>query len=120
MVKAGKPKHPAKNGELQEELLREFKHLRVVVHEVGENYVLRREGEIESLIANLSGIPPGRLRTVAADLLRELHSLKLKPEKGRLKDLKELDRLIGTLAERIMTAQDSGKTPRKKSAVKKP
>lgn len=120
MVRSGKSVKPARNGELQEELTRGLKHLRAVVHEVGDNYILRREGEIEALIANLSSVPPGRLRTVANDLLRDLHGLKLKPEKGRLKDLKALDRLIGALAERIMQAQDSGKAPRKKSTVKKP
>lgn len=120
MVKANKPKKPAKNGELQEELTRELKHLRTVVREVGESFILRREGEVESLIANLAGVPPGKLRTAANDLLRELHNLKLKPGKGRLKDLKEIDRLIAVLADRIMTAQDGGKSPRKKSDVKKP
>ncbi len=120
MVKQGKQKKPTKNGELQDELIRELKHLRVVTREVGENFILRREGEVEALIANLSGVPPRKLRAVANDLLRGLHNLKLKPEKGRLKDLKELDQLIATLAERVMTAQDCGKTTRKKSDVKKP
>lgn len=120
MIKPGKPKKPTKNGELQDELIRELKHLRVVTREVGENFILRREGEVEAVIANLSGVPPGKLRAVASDLLRDLHSLKLKPEKGRFKDLKELDQLIGTLTERVMTAQECGKTPRKKSSEKKP
>jgi len=120
MVKPGKPKKPTKNGELRDELIRELKHLRVVTREVGENFILRREGEVEALIANLASVPPGKLRTVASDLLRDPHNLKLKPDKGRLKDLKELDQLIGALAERVMTAQDCGKTTRKKSDVKKP
>jgi hypothetical protein len=120
MVKPGKPKKPAKNGELQDELIRELKHLRAVVREIGENFILRREGEIEAVIANLAGVPPGKLRAVANDLLGDLHNLKLKPEKGRLKDLKALDHLIGALTERVMTAQDSGKITRKQSAVKKP
>jgi hypothetical protein len=120
MVKPGKPKKPKKNEELQDELTRELRHLRAVVREVGENFVLRREGEVEALIANLAGVPPGNLRAVAVDLLHGLRNLKLKPEKGRLKDLKELDQLIGTMAEQAMTAQDSGKSPRKKRAVKKP
>ena len=120
MVKSGKPKKLTKNGELQDELIRELKHLRVVAREVGENFILRREGEVEAVIANLAGVPPTKLRAVANDLIRSLHNLKLKPEKGRLKDLKELDQLIGALVERIMTAQDSGRMTRKKSAVKKP
>ena len=120
MVKPGKTKKPARNGELQDELTRELKHLRAVVREVGENFILRREGEVEAVIANLSGVPPCKLRAVANELLRNLHNLKLKPEKGRLKYLKELDQLIGALAGQVMTAQDCGKTTRKKSDVKKP
>lgn len=120
MVKPVKAKKPAKNGELQAELSRELKHLRVVVREVGENFILRREGEVENLIASLSAVPAAKLRTVASDLLRNLHNLKLKPEKGRLKDLKELDRLIGALTDRVLMAQDSGKTPRKKRDEKTP
>jgi hypothetical protein len=120
MVKPGKSKKPTKNGELQDELARDLKHLRTVVREIGENFILRREGEVEALIANLASVPPGKLRTVASDLLGGLHNLKLKPEKGRLKDLKELDQLIGAMAERVMTAQYCGKTTRKNSDVKKP
>ncbi len=86
MVKTGKPKNPGKNVELQAELTRELKHLRAVVREVGEACILRREGEVEALIDNLSGIPSGKLRAVANNLLHDLHSLRLKPEKGRLKD----------------------------------
>ena len=113
MVKAGKPKKPTKNGELLGDLTRELKHLRLVTREVGENFILRREGEVEALIASLSSVPTGKLRTVANELLRDLHNLKLKPEKGRLKDLKELDRLIEELTNRVMTAQDSGKNSNK-------
>jgi hypothetical protein len=105
---------------LQDELARELKHLRAVVREVGENFILRREGAVEAVIADLANVPPGKLRTVANDLLRNLHGLKLKPEKGRLKDLKELDQLISALAERVIATQDSGKPPRKKSESKKP
>lgn len=119
MVKPGKQSKPTKNGELQDELIRELKHLRVVAREVGENFILRREGEVEAVIANLAGVPPTKLRAVANELIRSIHNLKLKPEKGRLKDLKELDQLIGALAERVMTAQDCGKTPHKKRVEKK-
>jgi hypothetical protein len=120
MVKAGKPKKSAKSCELLEELGRELKHLRGVVREVGENFILRREGEIEAVIASLSGVPASKLSAVASDLLRQLHNLKLKSEKGRLKDLKELDRLVAALADRVMTTQDASKTTRKKSDAKKP
>jgi len=39
-------KHPA-SAERLEELVREFRHLRRLVREIGENFILRQEGEIE-------------------------------------------------------------------------
>ncbi len=96
------------NGAVLEELARELKHLRGLLREAGENFILRREGEIEAIISNLDAVPPGKLRAEAPGLLHEIHSLKVKPEKGRLKDLKGLTELIEILEERVITAQDKG------------
>ena len=104
----GGSKPPAGN-EVREELAREFKHLRVLVREIGENYILREEGEIETAITSLEGLTPAKLRGVAPALLAELRKLKVKPAKGRFKDLKELNRLIADLTGRVITAQDRGK-----------
>jgi len=101
-------KRPA-NSEAREELAREFKHLRVLVREIGENFILRQEGEIESAISNLEGLTPGKLRTMAPALIQELRKLKVKPAKGRFKDLKELNRLVEDLANRVISAQGRGK-----------
>ena len=97
------------NGEVQEELARELRLLRGLVREVGENFILRREGEIEAIISNLAAVPPGRLRAVAPGLLHEIRGVGLKPAKGRLKDLKGLNDLIEEVADRVMTAQERGK-----------
>ena len=109
MVKErGGSKRPA-SSEVREELTREFKHLRVLVREIGENFILRQEGEIETAISSLAGLTPAKLRTVAPTLIQELRKLKVKPAKGRFKDLKELNRLIAELTNRVVSAQDRGK-----------
>jgi hypothetical protein len=109
MVKARTDKKRVVSNEAREELEREFKHLRVLVREIGENFILRREGEIETAIGNLEGLPPGKLRAMAPALIEELRKLKVKPAKGRFKDLKELNRMIDALAGRVITAQNCGK-----------
>jgi hypothetical protein len=97
------------SSEAREGLVREFKHLRVLVREIGENFILRQEGAIETAISNLEGLQPGKLRTVAPTLIEELRKLKVKPAKGRFKDLKELNRLIDELTSRVISAQDRSK-----------
>ena len=95
--------------EVREELEREFKHLRVLVREIGENFILRQEGEIETAISNLEGLQPGKLRSMAPTLIQELRKLKVQPAKGRFKDLKELNRLIDELTNQVIGAQERGK-----------
>ncbi len=104
------------NGAAREELVRELKHLREVVREVGESFILRREGEIETILSHLAAVPAGALRSEAPVWLREIHSLKVKQAKGRLKDLKGIDKLIAELAEQVVGAEDrcKGKGRRKR------
>ena len=102
-------KNRAANGEVLEELAAELKHLRGEVREAGECFVLRREGEIETLISHLAAIPAAKLRSEAPDWLREIRGLRLKPAKGRLKDLKGIGRLIEELTDRIISAQEDRK-----------
>lgn len=109
MVKERVEKKRSPRGELLEELAREFKHLRILVRETGENFILRQEGAIETAISNLETLPTGKLRTVAPALVQELRKLRVKPAKGRFKDLKELNRLIDDLTGRVILAQDHGK-----------
>ena len=97
------------NGAAREELARELKHLREVVRDVGESFILRREGEIETILSHLAAVPAGALRSEAPVWLREIHSLKVKQAKGRLKDLKGIDKLIAELAEQVVGAQDRRK-----------
>lgn len=109
MVKERTGKKRAASSETCTDLVREFKHLRILVREVGENFILRREGEIETAISGLEALPPGKLRAVAPALIEGLRTLKVKPAKGRFKDVKELNRLIEDLTNRVMVAEDRGK-----------
>jgi hypothetical protein len=95
----------ATNGAVLEELTQELKHLRGLVRETGEQFILRREGEIETIISNLAAVPAGKVRSEAPGLLHEIRSLRLKPAKGRLKDLKGLEEVIEELADRVISAQ---------------
>lgn len=91
--------------ELLGELVCELKLLRTLVREVGENFILRREGEIESILAHVESMPRRTLRRDGPELLRDLHRLRLKPRKGRLRDLKEIDRLVDDLMECLVEIQ---------------
>lgn len=104
-----KTKSPSKSEEVREELVRELKHLRVAVREVGENFILRREGEIETVIGLLATVPAASLKKDTPDLLNDIRGLKLKPTKGRLKDLKEICAFIEELANLVMDLQDRKK-----------
>lgn len=101
-------KKPA-SSEVREDLAREFKYLRVLVREIGENFILRQEGAIETAISHLEALPSRKLRTVAPALIQEVRKLKVKPAKGRFKDLKELNRLVDDLTSRVIGAQERGK-----------
>jgi hypothetical protein len=94
------------NGAIREELVQELKHLRGLVRETGEQFILRREGEIETIISHLAAVPAGKLRGEAPGLLHGIRCLRLKPDKGRIKDMKGLNGLIEELANRVMSAQD--------------
>ena len=96
-------------GAVREELVQELRHLRGLVRETGEHFILRREGEIETIISHLDAVPPAVLRTEAPNWLNEIRSLKLKPHKGRMKDLKGIEALIEELAEEVISAQEGRK-----------
>ncbi|HTG82481.1 MAG TPA: hypothetical protein VL949_11090 [Geobacteraceae bacterium] len=93
-----------------EELVAELRYLRAAVREMGARYVLRAEGEIEYVIGNLDCVPTSLLKERSPGWLREIRGLKLKPAKGRLKDLKGIDRLTDLLLDEVIVAQDGKKT----------
>lgn len=100
-----------------EEFVRELKLLRTLVREVGESFILRREGEIETLLGYTETLPGRELRRRLPEWLGELRRLKLKPRKGRLRDLKEIDRLVEELTEALVEAQGTTLGPVRKRKV---
>ena len=118
MVKKSDGQKKSKSGGegLQDDFIRELKLLRSLAHEVCENFTLRREGNIETIISCLATVPRKKLREMLPEWLRDIRSLKLKPQKGRLKDLKEIDRIITGLQEKVLDTQEKkGQKTRKRS-----
>ena len=108
---AGKGAKGANGKDLQAELTMELRQLRRLVREVGESFILRREGEIETLIEQLETLPAGKVKGTAPEWLRALRHLNVKPAKGRLRDVKDIDHLIGALMDGLNDAQEKGKAP---------
>jgi len=118
------PKAP---DEQLQDLVAELKYLRGIVHDIGENLIIRKEGEIESLISHLQTLPRSKLRCIGKGWLSEARGLSVKPSKGRLKDLHRLDRLLASLGDAVIACEDegrnakppAGKVPRKKKGTAK-
>lgn len=89
----------------EEELILELRHLRIAIREAAENFALRREGEIESLIGHLQGLPAAARKNLVAAWQQEIRHVKLKPEKGRMKDLKGVDSLLERLADGVISPE---------------
>lgn len=99
------------HSDLTEELVTELKYMRSTVREAGEGFILRKECEIETLLSCLTGVPPAQLHDAAAPWLREVRNLKVKPAKGRLKDLKKIDSLLEDLRESVIDLQHISDVP---------
>ena len=97
------------NDEHLEKLELELRHLRSLVREVGEHFVLRHEGAIETIISNLESVPQRRLKVEMPEWLQHIRGLSLKPAKGRLKDLKRIAALIEEVTELVICAQEESK-----------
>jgi hypothetical protein len=96
--------------ELLTELMAELRMLRQQVREVGEGFIIRKEGEIEALIGYLAPLTARQLRTVARSWLPQARNLDCKPAKGRLKDLKRLDGLLTDLLDNLIELQRDDET----------
>lgn len=77
------------------ELLAGLHTLRLVTREVGHNYVAGLQADIARLESAVKACDLDSKQLTP--MLRQINSLEIKPEKGRRRDLKELDRLIGKL-----------------------
>ncbi len=117
MEKSKKSRHE----ELQLQLVSELKSLRAAVRETAGGFILCKESEIETMLDYLLKIPPGKLKTVARSWIRETRALKIKPAKGRIKDLKKIDTLLNELHNYAIEAEDQEqklKAPRKNHVIK--
>jgi hypothetical protein len=91
--------------EAQGKLLDELKYLRVTLKEIGEAFILRSEGEIETIAGYLTGMSPKNTRQIAKVWLKEARGTNFKPTKGRFKDLKKIDHLLEDLLHLIIEYQ---------------
>ena len=106
-----KGKSSAMRAATTEEIVAELRHLRAAVRDAGESFILRAEGEIENIITHLEAVPTPLLKRRSPGWLHEIRTLKLKPAKGRIKDLKGIERLIEELAGQVIEAQEGKKAP---------
>jgi hypothetical protein len=97
---------------LQHELVNELKMLRAAVRETAEGFILCKEGEIETLLDYLLKMPPGKLKNVVQPWMQKTRALKLKPAKGRIKDLKKINNLLTDLFNSAIEADDQEQKPK--------
>jgi hypothetical protein len=76
--------------------------LRLLVREVGGNYLASLQSEVARLEQLVKSADHATGKQIAA-MLRAIAALDIKPQKGRRRDLKELDRLISKLSDTIDT-----------------
>lgn len=83
---------------VRSDTLQSLKNLRVLAHEVSENWSNRIQADLAALIEDLENFPELRMSKTDVQILRkviEAAELKdLKPEKGRPRDLRALNEQV--------------------------
>lgn len=102
--------------ELLSGMTNEFRYLRNIIREVGEAFVIRRESQVEALVDVLGTLSTDDLRSLAPKWLHQLRQLKVKPTKGRLKDLKQIDLIMEEFSNMIAELQAAVQVKPKKPA----
>ncbi len=101
---------PEATAETREQLARELKALRSLFRDIVMRYQTNMEAKILTCVDRLS---PSNDEPLSADasnlktlqsLLSDIENLKLKPRKGRLKDIRRIDAAIEKISE-ILTPQ---------------
>ena len=87
----------------QADLVASLHTLRLVVKEVGFNYIAGLQSEVAHLeqtvrLLRESDAPDRIILNQLTTMLKWINTLEVKPQKGRRRDLKELDRLIHKLS----------------------
>jgi hypothetical protein len=96
-------KHAAKFMRTQDDLGASLHTLRLIVKEVGFNYIAGLQAEIAHLEEAVRLLRDGdtqdrKTLNQLTTMLKWINTLEVKPQKGRRRDLKELDRLVRKLA----------------------
>jgi hypothetical protein len=83
---------------LQRELADALHALRLLVREVGGNYIAGLQAEVAHIEQALRGTEKPSPKQMNA-MLRAIAEIDVKPQKARRRDLKQLDRLITKLSD---------------------
>ena len=104
-----KPKRPKKPSrrELAQQVSQELVKLRPILKDVGTALLDRLDGELAGLSRSLAGeglsgdhpnLPPA---PILSGMLADIQALKVKPKKGRVKDLGRIEVLLESLSGRM-------------------
>ena len=93
---------PSQFTRTQTDLVASLHALRLVTKEVGLNYIAGLQSEVAHLEQTVRQLregdtPDRKTLNQLAMMLKWINTLEVKPQKGRRRDLKELDRLIRKL-----------------------
>ena len=106
-AKGGKPaktgkKAEAKDPALQSNLAVEAHHIRMMLREISQRFVNDLESEVVRIIELIGEIPGGaRKRAEMQKIIQNMRNLKVKPNKGRMRDLREIRDLIQQTNQRL-------------------
>ncbi len=96
-----------KNKVYRKEILDEISALRSQFKDILGRYQANIEAEMVWCINSLTSADPEELPKAAKDkheltqMLNDLHGIKIKPQKGRLKDIRKIDKLITMISEKL-------------------
>jgi hypothetical protein len=106
--KAPSPKKKTENpATVRQQLVNELGSLRGQFHDITARYQANVEALLVASINGLSVISTDDLSGCAANkhelqkLVESIKELKLKPQKGRLKDIRRIDKLVAAIAEQL-------------------
>lgn len=106
--------------EMLTKMATEFRQLRNIIREVGEALIIRKESEVEALVEVLETLSTAELRTLSPEWLRQIKQLKVKPAKGRMKDLKQIVHLMEEFQEKAEELREPANRQRRKVAKSPP
>ena len=91
------PSRIEKNQEKERQLLSELKNLKQNIRFITDRLTLRTQAEVSGVIRQLNSendLSPKKYGVILKALEAELDQLKIKPEQGRLKDLRRIEKFL--------------------------